>query len=497
MDESTEELKANMEKAFAQRVEADQRLTALADHLNSGKGTYVTAEEYAYQTGKVLSGVFREQITEEKLPEGVFTKEFVQETIEPLLKDDHKIVSTMAAVAQENINTAAGVHIQPQKADYNQDRADGFATKMEGKTMEEAGWMLGSPVTNFSQSVVDETMIKNGEVLAKAGKAATIKRDAEGGCCDWCSSKAGTFDATNREAYQRHRECRCEIEMHLDGSVKRQTDWKKNQWEEVKKTIASWFRTSEKAEQEQRKQEIREKVGAWFNGKQTVENIGENGTIKPRRGQLDSGYVGKVPNNELEAFNKKALEQIKLDTGYSEEEARKFQNAAMEYFGGDYNKILTGKTETANIIADGLKRMPSYDGTIYRGICLEDDAIKDFTGLKAGDILPEKGRISSWSSNERVAVSFCGASDYERNSVIFECENNLTAPGVQHLSKFGTREAEVLSYAKYEVVEVTIESKYDYLSRNPQLLYFQDDLEEEERTLKREVVCRVKVRERQ
>ena len=237
MDESTEELKANMEKAFAQRVEEDQRLTALADHLNSGKGTYVTAEEYAYQTGKVLSGVFREQITEEKLPEGVFTKEFVPETIEPLLKDDHKIVSTMAAVAQENINTAAGVHIQPQKADFNQDRADGFATKMDGKTMEEAGWMLGSPVTNFSQSIVDETMIKNGEVLAKAGKAATIKRQAEAKCCDWCLNKAGTYDATNREAYQRHRECRCEIEMHLDGSVKRQIDWKRNQWAERKESI--------------------------------------------------------------------------------------------------------------------------------------------------------------------------------------------------------------------------------------------------------------------
>lgn len=237
MDESTEELKVNMEKAFAERVEADQKLTALADHLNSGKGTYVTAEQYAYETGKVLSSVFREQITEEKLPEGVFTREFVQETIELLLKDDHKIVSTMAAVAQENINTAAGVHIQPQKADFNQDRADGFATKMDGKTMEEAGWMLGSPVTNFSQSIVDETMIKNGEVLAKAGKAATIKRQAEAKCCDWCLNKAGTYDATNREAYQRHRDCRCEIEMHLDGSVKRQSDWKKNQWQKVKDQI--------------------------------------------------------------------------------------------------------------------------------------------------------------------------------------------------------------------------------------------------------------------
>ena len=237
MDESTEELKANMEKAFAQRVEADRELTALAEHLNGGKGTYATAEDYAYRAGNVLSGVFRDNIKAETLENGVFTKEFVEGTIIPLLKDDHRIVSSMAAVAQENVNTAAGAHIQAQKADFNQDRADGFAKKMDGKTMEEAGWMLGSPVSNFSQSVVDETMQKNGEVLAKAGKAATIKREAEAKCCDWCLSKAGSYDATNREAYQRHRECRCVIEMHLGGSIKHQTDWKHNAWEERKARI--------------------------------------------------------------------------------------------------------------------------------------------------------------------------------------------------------------------------------------------------------------------
>lgn len=237
MDESTEELKANMEKAFAQRVEADQKLTALADHLNSGKGTYATAEDYAYRAGNVLSGVFRDGIKAESLENGVFTKEFVENAVIPLLKDDHRIVSSMAAVAQENINTAAGAHVRAQKADFNQDRADGFVTKMDGKTMEEVGWMLGSPVSNFSQSVVDETMQKNGEVLTKAGKAAAVKREAEAKCCNWCLSKAGTYDAENREAYQRHRECRCVIEMHLDGSVKRQTDWKHNIWEERRARI--------------------------------------------------------------------------------------------------------------------------------------------------------------------------------------------------------------------------------------------------------------------
>ena len=326
MDESTEELKANMEKAFAERVEADQKLTALADHLNSGKGTYVTAEQYAYETGKVLSGVFREQITEEKLLEGVFTREFVQETIEPLLKDDHKIVSTMAAVAQENINTAAGEHIQPQKADFNQDRADGFATKMDGKTMEEAGWMLGSPVTNFSQSIVDETMIKNGKVLAKAGKAAIIKRQAEAKCCDWCLNKAGTYDATNREAYQRHRECRCEIEMHLDGSVKRQEDWKKNRWKEQKENIRA-ASLAIKQEHEMRRKEIISSISQHYERIETVgvgfpENRYAEITVHRVKGIKNEVFISEKANASL-----RIIKNIDHDVSY-----------AIKAYGGDVNK---------------------------------------------------------------------------------------------------------------------------------------------------------------
>ena len=43
---------------------------------------------------------------------------------------------------------------------------------------------------------------------------------------------------------------------------------------------------------------------------------------KEKRKQLDTGFTGKVPDNELDNFNKKAFEQIKLDTGYSDEKAK-------------------------------------------------------------------------------------------------------------------------------------------------------------------------------
>ena len=46
---------------------------------------------------------------------------------------------------------------------------------------------------------------------------------------------------------------------------------------------------------------------------------------KEKRKQLNTGYSGKVPDNELDKFNKKALEQIKTDTGYSDEKAKELQ----------------------------------------------------------------------------------------------------------------------------------------------------------------------------
>lgn len=217
---------------------------------------------------------------------------------------------------------------------------------------------------------------------------------------------------------------------------------------------------------------------------------------KERRGQLDTGYKGKIQDDELDAFNKRALEQIKLDTGYSDEKAKEFQDALKEYFGGDYGAILSGETQTAKVIRDGLDLMPVYDGGISRGMTLNNSDVTMFSNLKIGDELPQRGIIESWTSENGTAIGYSGISDYERSSVILECENNETAVGVQHLSLFGTDESEVLSSSKYEVVEMITENKYDYLSKHKEYLYFPEDLEDEKAVLKENVVCIIKVKEK-
>ncbi len=217
---------------------------------------------------------------------------------------------------------------------------------------------------------------------------------------------------------------------------------------------------------------------------------------KEKRDQLYTGYKEQIPYDELDTFNAKAFEQIKLDTGYSDEKAKKFQNAIKEYFGGDYGAILSGETETAKVIRDGLDLMPAYDGSISRGMVFNNSDVKMFTDLQVGDELPRKGIIESWTSAKGTAAAYGGISDYERSSVILECENNQTAVGVQHLSMFGTVEAEVLSSSRYEVTEMITDNKYEYLSKHKDYLYFLEDLECEKDALENNVVCIIKVKEK-
>ena len=102
---------------------------------------------------------------------------------------------------------------------------------------------------------------------------------------------------------------------------------------------------------------------------------------KEKRKQLDNGYGGQVPDEELDNFNAKAMEQIKLDTGYLDDKAKEFQDALKEYFGGNYEAILAGETLEAKIIRDGIDRMPIYEGGISRGLTLDNSSIDAFSKL--------------------------------------------------------------------------------------------------------------------
>ena len=191
------------------------------------------------------------------------------------------------------------------------------------------------------------------------------------------------------------------------------------------------------------------------------ETVGKKKGVK--RGQIEA-KGGKVPDDQLAAFNKEALQSIMDETGYKKVDARRFQIQLNEYFGGDYSAFTDGeKKNEENIINEGLKRMGAYDGPIYRGMKFDrfEDAA-DFAVLQPGDELTMKS-ISSWTSDPTAARDFSNLDRPGMTSVVIMCNNNKTGVGVQHLSKFRDYEAEVLapSTSKWRVGKVTVKSKLD------------------------------------
>ncbi|MBR0483951.1 MAG: phage minor capsid protein [Oscillospiraceae bacterium] len=186
-----------------------------------------------------------------------------------------------------------------------------------------------------------------------------------------------------------------------------------------------------------------------------------------KRNQLPVPYKGVIHEKDLPEFNKNALQSIIAETGYSQQKAQEFQEALQEWLGGDYQSFTAGQQkEKEAVINAGLSRMGAYDGEIHRGLSFRNaEDFRQFSELEAGQKIPQKS-VSSWSDKPDIAENYAAVSYWNRDSVILICENNKSAVGVRHISKYGTDESEVLapSTTSWKVVRKEIVNKYDYVS---------------------------------
>lgn len=180
-----------------------------------------------------------------------------------------------------------------------------------------------------------------------------------------------------------------------------------------------------------------------------------------RIGQKDSVFY----IDEQEGLDAK-LKDIEDYSGLQGEEAIDVANALFGYQSDpDYcyfykadSDIRSRANEEASEMADKIQHYidlsPKYEGTIYRGMSVDNNTLRE---LKVGTTFDESQyAISSWSSNENIGKKFANNSVEESggNRVIFEYENPKHGTPVSHLSAFPF-EKEVLvnnKDVKYEVV---------------------------------------------
>ena len=193
-------------------------------------------------------------------------------------------------------------------------------------------------------------------------------------------------------------------------------------------------------------------------------NIGANG--KMMRGQIEPimkietmGDVWALTDDDIRRININATQEIQRETGMNHAESEDARKAMVDYLGGDYEAYRTGtKQEYIEKIDRTLSLMSAYNGVIYRGNhFFNDREYNDFLDkIKNTRVFDMGGSVSSWSSELKVAKRY---SDYDdtAHSVIFVCKDNTASVGVQHISKFGKAESEVLapSGVKWKVKSIT------------------------------------------
>lgn len=137
---------------------------------------------------------------------------------------------------------------------------------------------------------------------------------------------------------------------------------------------------------------------------------------------------------------------IENTTGMEHEKAEKAFDALRSYAFSGYTPIhcdaqTPWAQEQIKRIDEVLtnKNVPVYDGMIYRGVNIEDRTVLQ-KAIETG-IWREPG-ITSFSSSEFVAQKF--ATKGNGANVIIVDMGNKTGVPIQHLSAFGTIEAEVL-----------------------------------------------------
>lgn len=234
-------LLSDISKAFNSKLRNDRRLRRIANKVRDGTD-YDIANDYSIRVGELLS----EAIRENTQTLSYMSREVADEVLPPLLTVDHNMVTEVTDIIQQNMNVADGVMLGVQTPALDTNRISGFVEKVASyENFNDARWVLGEPIVNYSQSIVDQAVRDNARASARAGLKAYITRTAERSrtikgnrTCKWCDRLAGTYEYLGngsnipQEVYQKHEACRCKL-TYKRGNF-RQNVWDHNEtWTEA------------------------------------------------------------------------------------------------------------------------------------------------------------------------------------------------------------------------------------------------------------------------
>lgn len=213
-----------IQKEFHKNFNKSKKIKALEAKVRDGTATYIEAQRYAEETGKILAQVLKKHITEEALPDGRMYYNIAQRILRPTLGENHKLITNITTEVQNTLNKKAGLGLKSIVPEFNQERIDGLVNHLDhAETFEEISRTLDEPIKQHAMSVVSDAIEANAKFQYDAGLQPKIVREAEYKCCEWCDRLKGAFrypDEVPTDVYRRHDRCRCTVDYVIDKKRK-------------------------------------------------------------------------------------------------------------------------------------------------------------------------------------------------------------------------------------------------------------------------------------
>lgn len=251
MDDIAPELLELIQNEFKKNFDADKEIQRIYKLIQSASIEYDEANKFAIRCGELLSDALNKFVTVDALPEGKMWYNIAQKIMQPTLENNYNLINDVCNYAQQTINGISKVTMNYVVPPINQNKIDGFIDKLSSDDFENVQWMLGEPVVNYSQSVVDDAIRTNMDFHVKSGLTPRIRRTLDSAetrtvtrgkqrikysvPCDWCKALAGTYDYGDMDTFiydnifRRHENCRCTVEYINDK--KAQDVWTKTERE--------------------------------------------------------------------------------------------------------------------------------------------------------------------------------------------------------------------------------------------------------------------------
>lgn len=202
----------DIRELFKQEVENDKQAVKLWQSVLDGGG-YAATTKYAKRIGEDLARILLKYA-----PEAIGEWD-LNDLIPRSLGLDMNYVVNACAEAHRIQTEQLGATIKFQEAVFNSDRAYGIVSELaNSENFSEIYEKIKNQFSNFSESVVDDEIRSNAEVMWRSGIKTQVIRRAEATACKWCNSVAGAYDYlqvmdSGNDVWRRHVGCHCTIDF--------------------------------------------------------------------------------------------------------------------------------------------------------------------------------------------------------------------------------------------------------------------------------------------